>query len=288
MKKLTLFVLVVALVAALAVPAMAHDGATACKWGTPVIDGQKDACYSFLETVGTTDLDTKLVRSADYDGNASADTYLCYDGDFIYFFADVTDGTVVNVADSGKELTQWVKDSVEIWLASELLPNGHGKIAFDAYCEQNGGVDSRACQYWGAMDLQGDVLVKTIQDVEGGKYYVEAAIPAEEFLNENEDGTLYIEYGVQINDFKDEKAAENFSAYWGACYGTQANGLGLGTEIVLPEKPAETEAPAEETEAPAEETEAPSDDPSPVTADIAVIAAGIALAAAAVVVFKKH
>ena len=123
MKIAAAILLVAALTAAMAVPALAANG-TIGKY-TPVLDGEKDEAYdqSFKVNVYT-DQDIPVGEYFHSEGDApatnaaDATAWFLYDDAFVYVFVDVKDP---NMYDIGKDVfdsrvNNYQSDSVELWL----------------------------------------------------------------------------------------------------------------------------------------------------------------------------
>ncbi len=91
MKKLVLF-LIVAVLIVMTLPVAAHDEVTYAEWGTPTIDAVKEDVWNNAQSIVVAD---EANGDASTLGQQStAVVYSLWDGEFIYFYAVVTDPTV--------------------------------------------------------------------------------------------------------------------------------------------------------------------------------------------------
>ncbi len=90
MRKRTILFLAAILTLSMVQGAAAHDKVTHANWGTPVVDGKMDDVWKNAEKIHVAD---EAITDAG-DQTAVADVYSLWDGDFIYFYAVITDPTV--------------------------------------------------------------------------------------------------------------------------------------------------------------------------------------------------
>ena len=321
MKKISMIVVAVLLVMALAVSATAKVELKNGKsgWGAAVIDGEFDECYKngFVGTIAPSEL-----LSGKDDGTFTGATwYFVNDDTQLYIYFDVKDSDVVDTHGAHPEDPSWVIDGFQVYIPNFWAHDPSQKIGTEGiYCTLDltpfeaglGPGVNGTTNIWNRNNTD---QFKSAYKITDYGYAIEITIPL------NFEGDTF-DFGLALFNYTTGTDTDGTYRGHGATFGSQqirddiggeAYGnapiqdvLGMGTRWTIAianegdvgepgliaeetEAPAEeTKITAEETTAPAEETEAPSDDPSPVTADIAVIAAGVALAAAAVVIFKKH
>ncbi|MDD4773613.1 MAG: sugar-binding protein [Eubacteriales bacterium] len=90
MKKLIFTAMLAAFLIVTALPLSAHDEVTYAEWGTPVIDGTKEAIWDRAQRIYVADEAMTDVG----DETAVAYVYSLWDGEYIYFYAEITDKTV--------------------------------------------------------------------------------------------------------------------------------------------------------------------------------------------------
>lgn len=299
-KLLTAIVLTAMLMTMVCVPVSAHDKVTNAEWGTPVIDGVKEAVWDNAQSITVAD---EAITDAG-DETAVSTVYSLWDGDFVYFYAVITDKTV----DAEIKDDAWDQDAIGFMI--DYAYNREAEVNY-----RNLGDDSYA-GYVNVPAVEGEAnypegptifgiakyadAVKSYCKITATGWEVEIAIPL-----------LYKEY--KAGDKIGYEICQNNSIGEGSRYSqtvwSYANGdegsnswqytANMGT-LIFNEKPVEAapevvEAapevvePAPEVEAAPEVTEtAPVTTPAAQTSDIVVSAAILALAAAAVVVLKKR
>ncbi len=104
MKKLSVLFLAVCMVACMVCSVSAHDKVTYANWGTPTIDGVMEDLWKNAESIHVAD---EAITDAG-DETAVADVYSLWDGDFIYFYAVITDPTV----DAELKDDAWNQDAI--------------------------------------------------------------------------------------------------------------------------------------------------------------------------------
>lgn len=90
MKKFVFPVILAMIMLLTALPLFAHDEVTYADWGKPVIDGTKDAVWDNAQKIHVADEAITDVG----DGTATADVWSLWDGEFVYFYAEIIDKTV--------------------------------------------------------------------------------------------------------------------------------------------------------------------------------------------------
>lgn len=285
MKKFFLAFTLAALMILTALPLSAHDAVTYAEWGTPVIDGVKEAVWDSAQKIVVADVSLGEVG----DQTATGVVYSLWDGSFIYFYAIITDKTV----DAVIRDDAWNQDAVGFMLdfAYKREPEvSYRDLGDDAYA---GYVNVPAVE--GTKNYPEAPTIFGIQKyIDGTKsmckitatgYEIEIQIPlAYKTYNPGDK----IGYEIFINNAignGDREGVVNWK------HADGANGINswqyaydMGT-LFFNEKPAETAAP--ETEAPAAEAAAeaaPVTTAAAQTADTAVLAAAV-LAAACLGIF---
>ncbi|MHB1152587.1 MAG: sugar-binding protein [Eubacteriales bacterium] len=275
MKKFVIPVILAMLMLLTALPLSAHDAVTYAEWGTPVIDGTKEAVWDSAQQISVAE-----VSEGDLgDETATAIVYSLWDGNFVYFYAVIADKTV----DAQLKDDAWNQDAMGFMLdfAYKREPEvSYRDLGDDAYA---GYVNVPAVE--GTKNYPESPTVFGIQKyIDGTKSYckltatgyeIEIQIPlAYKTYNPGDK----IGYEIFINNAVGEGTRAGV-VNWKA---GDANGVNswqyandMGT-LIFNEKPAETAAP--ETDAPAaeeagEEAAAPVTTTAPQTADTAVVAA---------------
>mgnify|MGYP003750622231 CR=1 FL=1 len=88
MKKIILTLsLALALILAAALPCFAHDMVTYAEWGTPTIDAVREDVWDKAQSIEISD----VAIEGDEANYSSAIVWSLWDGEFVYFFAEVTD-----------------------------------------------------------------------------------------------------------------------------------------------------------------------------------------------------
>ena len=99
--------------------AAAAGGTAYAAYGTPSIDGEKDARYQETMSVG---LGT--------DKTARTEVYALWDYSNLYVYADVWDKTVSHIDDAVFATTPWYSDSLEIFVDRTLSRSSDNKIPY--------------------------------------------------------------------------------------------------------------------------------------------------------------
>lgn len=259
-----------------ALPLSAHDAVTNAEWGTPVIDGTKEAIWDSAQSISVAE-----VSEGDLgDQTATAVVYSLWDGNFIYFYAVIADKTV----DAQLKDDAWNQDAMGFMLdfAYKREPEvSYRDLGADAYA---GYVNVPAVE--GTKNYpEGPTIFGIQKYIDGTKSYckltatgyeIEIQIPlAYKTYNAGDK----IGYEIFINNAVGDgtrAGVVNWKA--GAANGVNswqyANDMGT---LIFNAKPAETAAPdtaAPETAAPAAgDTAAPVTTTAAQTADTAVAAA---------------
>ncbi len=307
MKRVSVLLLTATLASTLSVPAFANYAPDiTLNYGTPVIDGEIDACYGAPQII--VDSNSPVIASSATTNNLSEDikceSYFAYDENWIYFAAKVTGDNKV-VSNGTGDKASWCEDAVELWVTA--YDGGGFKVHLDPDCkfghvaEGSLSGEGKGSEWWCPYEIT-ELPFAAHRTADG--YQVEVAFKME---NWHEDYTTGQSMSVQLNDFIDDNVGSDLvgASEWIA-YGVQSKADNSGHNIVWGEP---TEAPAaDETseggkvettgennaEGNAETKEAGDNKPTnnngktPKTADVGVIAAGLALASSAAVIFKKR
>lgn len=100
----SIFLAMVLTIMALTVTVSAHDGVTYAEWGTPVVDGIREAVWDNAQYIDVAD---EAMMDVD-DETATARVWSLWDGEYIYFFAEVSDITV----DAELKENTWDQDAL--------------------------------------------------------------------------------------------------------------------------------------------------------------------------------
>lgn len=104
MRKISLFLLAATLIFSMMQGATAHDKVTHANWGTPLVDGKMEDVWKSAEKIHIAD---EAITDAGNE-TAVADVYSLWDGDYIYFYAIITDPTV----DAELKDDAWNQDAI--------------------------------------------------------------------------------------------------------------------------------------------------------------------------------
>lgn len=104
MKKKVFILLLAALMVLGVSPIYAHDKVTYAEWGTPVVDGVKEDVWDAAQSIYVADEAIEDVG----DETSTAYVYSLWDGDYIYFYAVITDPTV----DAVLQDDAWNQDAI--------------------------------------------------------------------------------------------------------------------------------------------------------------------------------
>ncbi len=277
MKKARILATALACVLALSANVFAHDEVTYAEWGTPTIDGQWEECWDNAQYVDiadqTTDVDASLATTAK--------VWSLWDGEYIYFFAKVTDPEIFAEIKDDPTAT-WNQDAIGFMI--DYAYNREEAVSY-----RDLGADSYA-GYVNVGAVEGDFNkpedpsifgqpgyaddVESYCVITGEGYDIEIQLPLARYKDYVAGDKLGFE--ICANGATTE-ATRDHQAVWkhrdggdgGASWQYSAN---MGT-LILNEKPAETEA--EVVEAAADTVAAPQ------TFDAGMIAAVAAIVSAA-------
>lgn len=291
MKKFVIPVILAILMLLTALPLSAHDAVTNAEWGTPVIDGTKEAIWDNAQKISVAEETTADVG----DETATAEVYSLWDGNFVYFYAIIKDKTV----DAQLKDDAWNQDAIGFMI--------------DYAYQREEGVSFRDlgdASYAGYVNVpavegtknypEGPTIFGIQKYIDGTKSYckltatgweVEIQIPlAYKTYNAGDK----IGYEICLNNSIGEGVRAS-QTVWSYADGANGNdswqyAFNMGT-LIFNEKPAETAAP--ETDAPAaeaagEEAAAPVTTTAAQTADTAVAAAAaLAIISLGVLIIAK-
>ncbi len=308
MKKVPVLLLTAALATTFAIPASASLSTISFNYGTPVIDGNYDACYGDAQII--VDTNSPVIASSTTTAGLSeglrCESYFAYDETNVYFYAIVTGDDVI-VSNGTGDQASWCEDAVELWVTS--YEGGHFKLHLDPDCKfghvAEGSLtgQGKGSSWWAPYEIT--ELPFAAHRIDDHSYSVETSFP---ILNWRNDYVTGQSVSVQINDFKDNNIGADLqgASEWIA-YGYQSSPTVMGHEIIWNDPPETTEADetseggkvetAGETDANGNAETKKADDnnnptnnngKTPKTADVGVIAAGLALASSAAVIFKKR
>lgn len=277
MKKFILPFILAVLMLLTVLPLSAHDAVTNAEWGTPVIDGTKEAIWDSAQKIYVAEETIADVGAE----TATAYVYSLWDGNFVYFYAEITDKTV----DAVLKDDAWNQDAMGFMI--DYAYKREAAVSFRDLGDASyaGYVNVPAVE--GTKNYPEGPTVFGIQKyIDGTKSYCK--LTATGYVIEIQIPLAYKTYnagdkiGYEIclnNSIGDGVRASQ--TVWSFANGANGNdswqyAFNMGT-LIFNEKPAETAAP--ETNAPAaEETAAGTDAPvtttaAAQTADTAVVAA---------------
>ncbi|MCL1858991.1 MAG: hypothetical protein FWF92_07120 [Oscillospiraceae bacterium] len=274
MKKLVTVLLIISLMVFMTLPALAAG--TIGKY-TPVFDGDKDEAYDKslkFNLYANQDLDAGEAMYCDGGDDinaADANTWILYDDEYLYVFAEIKDNDLVDIGmDAFKEETNpWQSDACELWFSFDEDNETWIKFSTIAYGLGTWGQEGFDFVMSGDEPAQNgyDAIVKMNPD----GYTAEYKIPIKKY-GIKEGSQIY--YALQINNLRSDgsliisgRQLQNSGDIDNAAI------LTLGGEIII-EVPAE---PEPEEPAPANETpqdvvvSVPAPAQSPQTGDMSVL-----------------
>ncbi|MDY3031875.1 MAG: sugar-binding protein [Clostridia bacterium] len=160
--------------------ACAEAAAVEVSYGSPLVDGIKDALYDSMKPIET----KKVIEGSSIDDPSSAKVWLSWDNEGLYAYAEVKEITPANEASE-----EYKQDSIEIFTDED---NSKSKI-----------IDKNDTQYrvtsLGSRTLgnaASDSFLSAVSSIEGG-YVVEVKLPWLEIMPA--DGTV-IGFDILVND----------------------------------------------------------------------------------------
>jgi hypothetical protein len=158
MKRISAVLLAVCMISVMVCAVGAHDKVTYANWGTPVIDGVMEDVWQNAEYIHVAD---ESITDAD-DETAVADVYSLWDGDYIYFYAVVTDPTV----DAELKDEVWNQDAIGF-----MIDYAYNRVEGENY--RNLGDDSYA-GYVNVPAVEGEVNYPESPTIFGISEYADA------------------------------------------------------------------------------------------------------------------
>ena len=275
MKKFAITIILAMLMLLTALPLSAHDKVTNAEWGTPVIDGTKEAVWDNAQSIHVAEETIADVG----DETAVADVWSLWDGDYVYFYAVITDKTV----DAQLKDDAWNQDAMGFMI--DYAYKREEGVSFRDLGDASYAGYVNVCAVEGTKNYPEAPTIFGIQKyIDGTKSYCKLTSTGYEI--EIQIPLLYKEYkagdkiGYEICLNNSTGGGERASqTVWSYADGDNGNdswqyAFNMGT-LIFNEKPAETAAP--ETAAPtAAETAAAETAPAAAqTADTATAASAV-------------
>ena len=254
LSKFTVFALLTVTVLMM-IPLSAHDEVTYAEWGTPEIDGVKEAAWDIAQMI-----EVKDVALGDLGANtATGKVWSLWDGGYLYFYAEITDPVV----DSADKDEAWNQDAVGFMIdfAYDRTPDkSYRDLGADSYAGYINVTpkSAEATKFYpegpSIFGIDGYVQgTKSFAKVVAGGYVIEARIP---LLYKSYSVGDKIGYEICINNGNGGGVREGQTVW---AFADGANGsnswqcsFDMGTLILNPEVIAVVEVPAAEAaEAPA-------------------------------------
>ena len=306
MKKILVLALAVMMIASLAVVnASAANQSWTAATGTPTLDGKMDDCYLASSKI---DIKYELSTGAE-SGFATGEAYTCWDANYLYIYAFVTD-PVLSPVQNETVSAVYQTDSLEVYI--DLNHDESLTIADEENCGQytagylyiddsftvQGALDETTGAGWAGTGLHtanNMDKAKAVYDVSNtAGYACEYAIPWGPAFKPTTNAV--IGFMIEINDDADGDSVRDYQVFadsnevlvnaWQYTEGYCDLVLSDAVYVApVEEAPADAEAPADGAAAAA--VDAPAAAPKTADAGIVVAAAVMAIAAG-VVLSKKH
>lgn len=269
---------------AFALPIFAHDAVTYAEWGTPEIDGVKEAVWDSAQKIDVADESIEDVG----DETATAEVWSLWDGDYVYFYAIVKDKTV----DAEYKDDAWNQDAVGFMI--DYAYNREPEVNYRDLGDESYAGYVNVCAVEGTKNYPESPTIFGEQAyIDGVKSYCKLTDTGYEI--EIRLPLLYKDYvagdklGYEICDNNSigdgVRASQTVWAYADGAEGNESwrYTYNMGT-LILNSKPVETEAVAE-TEEPAVEVTADTEETTaPQTSDVISYAAAFIVLAGFVTV----
>ena len=275
MKKLLVLVTAILLVI-MSIPTLAHDKVTYAEWGTPTIDAVKEDVWDKAQYIEVAD--EASGDASELGQQSPAKVYSLWDGDYIYFYAIVTDPTVeAVVVPAGTDASD--QDCIGFMLDLAYVRDEPGvsyrDLGEDSYA---GYVDVPAVA--GDNNYPDSIFtlpgykenIKSYCRVTGSGYEVEIALPLK--YKEYKPGDK-IGYEIFLNNSIGEGSRYGYTVWYNPEDGGGSESwrytYNMGT-LIFNEKTAEPES----VETPVTTSEAPAAVSSPKTYDLVTVSIAIA------------